>query len=213
MVPAESALVALQQVQAASAMFPQLGAVMLPQLSALGLMPRASSGQAAHLAVPRAAAQSFPEQLPLVATRPLQTPLANPIANLLPEHPAMMPGTAGGQDSSCLPQVFPKGPPALAASFRLIMTMTSGAHRHQVQGCAGCACPDHGRQDWHGVSGDLNVSPCKVQSEVSIRAWLNNIINAEVCMPAGMSLAGTLHGHACLQGQAWQVNCLQQILF
>lgn len=94
-VPAESAPVALQQVQAASAMFPQLGAVMLPQLSALGLLPRASSGLAAHLAVPRAAAQSFPEQLPLVATRPLQTPLAHPITSLLPGPSAMVPRTAG----------------------------------------------------------------------------------------------------------------------
>ena len=94
-VPAEFAPVALQQMQAASAMFPQLGAVMLPQLSALGLLPRASSGPAPHLTVPRAAAQCFPEQLPLVVTRPLPTPLANPITNLLARHPAMMPGKAG----------------------------------------------------------------------------------------------------------------------
>ena len=109
MVSAASALFALQQMQAASAIFPQLGAVMLPQLSALGLLPKASSGPAAHQVVPRAAAQSFPEQLPLLATRPAQTLLANPITNLLPGHPAMMPGTAGEQDSFRLPQVW-QGP-------------------------------------------------------------------------------------------------------
>ena len=88
-------------------MFPQLGAVILPQLSALGLLPSwASSGSAAQLAVPHAAAQSFPEQLPLIATRPLQTPLANPITNLLPGHPAMLPETAGEQGCFRLPQVW-----------------------------------------------------------------------------------------------------------
>ena len=153
MVPAEFAPVALQQMHAASAMFPQLGAVMLPQLSALGLLPRASSGPAAHLTVPRAAAHCFPEQLPLVATRPLPTPLENPITNLLARHPAMMPGTAGEQDIFCASDMTEascrsKRPNALAASSQLIMTMNTAAQRHHVQRSIGCACPDHSRQPW-----------------------------------------------------------------
>ena len=202
-VPAETAHVALQQMQAAAAMFPQLGAVMLPQLSALGLLPGASSGLAAHLAVPCAAAQSFPEQMPLAATRPLQTPLANPITSLfLPGHAALMPGTAGEREVSAYSRCSTG---LMLPRISCIMSTnldndTSGPMPPGAEVWWLClASPQQTAGGRNGITQDLDVSLCRLQSAMSLlgQTWLTGCCRllawwtTSACLLSGASLVGS----------------------